>query len=406
MKPHPIRIAVHENRPPWEGTAGGIASYVRHRAWVLGEKGFEVWWFNREQCACWSRQSKKWESLHSFRKGGPAARLNLQRAPVWRFLTGEVQVDIVELPDGAAIKLPDEGNRTPRIVIACHTSSITRAMLNRDKSPGSVYNRLRGKLRIDRRRTHRNLRRADGVIACSYEIALLEAGLFDVHPDVFTVIHHAFSPVAESGFRIRAEGPHEGYFLVVGNLEFVKGFDLTMAGFALYRRKGGKARLFFAGSPGFTDPNPQVKQMLSLPGAVKAFEEIGKESVCFLGKLPKDELAQLRARATAIVVGSRFEAFTMVAGESVLSGCPLILSNRTGWRGLAERYRAARLFDPYDPADLAGAMLEMENPKIRAEYQHNGDKLACYLTGDELAEKTANWYRCLAEGRLRHLDPG
>lgn len=50
-------------------------------------------------------------------------------------------------------------------------------------------------------------------------------------------------------------------------------------------------------------------------------------------------------------------------------------------------------------------MLEMEIPKIRREYQHNGDKLADYLTGDELVEKTANWYRHLAEGRATPLGP-
>jgi glycosyltransferase involved in cell wall biosynthesis len=394
-----IRIAFMESMQPWDEAAGGVASYVQHRAWVLGKRGFEVWWFNRLQCARWNSQENKWEGVHTFESGGLRGRLDFRQTPVWSFLTNQVHVDIVEFADIWARPLPCEkrGNLTPKFVIACHTSTITRCLLNKDKLVGSSYNRLRDILHIDHWQTRRNIRRADGVIACSYEIALLEAGLFRIHPDYFTVIPHAFSSTAESGFSLKAEDKPQDFFLIVGNMEYLKGFDLIMSGFCHYRRQGGAARLFFAGSNGFADPSARVQRILSLPRVVNALKEVGAESVCFLGRLGKNELATLRSRSIATIVGSRFESFSMVAGEVVMTRCPLILSNRTGWRCLAERFHGARLFDPLDPEDLATAMKEMENPVQRRVYQQGGDQIAAYLQSEELISKTVRFYCALLD---------
>jgi glycosyltransferase involved in cell wall biosynthesis len=91
-------------------------------------------------------------------------------------------------------------------------------------------------------------------------------------------------------------------------------------------------------------------------------------------------------------VGSRFEAFTMVAGEAFLSETPLILSTRTGWRALAAHYRAARLNDPYDADDMAQAFFEMENPALRESLVAGGRDLASFLTGEKLSNATKDWY--------------
>jgi glycosyltransferase involved in cell wall biosynthesis len=124
--------------------------------------------------------------------------------------------------------------------------------------------------------------------------------------------------------------------------------------------------------------------------------DYGIESVKFLGKQTKEQLAQLRAKITAIICGSRFESFSMVAGEAFLSGCPLILSDRSGLRALVERYNAARLVNPYDAADFASALNEMESEEFRNIYLKGGDGLADYLTSPELAEKTAGFYQQVA----------
>jgi glycosyltransferase involved in cell wall biosynthesis len=117
----------------------------------------------------------------------------------------------------------------------------------------------------------------------------------------------------------------------------------------------------------------------------------------FLGRLPKERLEEVRARCAVVVVGSRFEAFTLVAGEAFISRCPVILSDRAGWRGLAERFHAARLFSLHDPEDLAEAMFEVEDPTKRAALQEGGDKIAAYLSSEELFGKTVSFYQGLLQ---------
>lgn len=371
--PPTLRIAFWEPQRPWDAQAGGIASYVRHRACVLGERGFEVWWRNGRESARWDAGRRSW-----LPRPVPSA---------------EPDPDLIELPGGWAKAFPALPPNT-RIVLQCHTAALTRAWLNRDRFPWYSRAGLRQWSGWDRRRIARNLRRADAVLACSYEIAVLEAGFYGVHLDRFTVIPHAFSPHAEPGTAAgRAGDEHGTGFLVAGNLEYFKGFDLIAAGFLRYRERGGQGRLKIAGTTGWDDPNPPVQNLLGSEAARALFAQQGRGCVEFLGRLDKADLAGERARSTALLVGSRFEAFTMVAGEAFLSGCPVILSDRTGWRYPAALHQGARLFDPYDPGDLAAAMLEMENPEHRAHYRQGADRMAAFLTSDALAEKTAAFYR-------------
>ncbi|RJX21281.1 MAG: glycosyltransferase family 1 protein [Desulforudis sp.] len=136
--------------------------------------------------------------------------------------------------------------------------------------------------------------------------------------------------------------------------------------------------------------------MLERPDVQKLIPEAKSAGVSFAGYINKEELSRLRRGAVATVVGSRFEAFTMVAGESFLSGCPVILSSRTGWRDLAERYAAALIVDPLDTDSFASAMLQMERPEVRERICTGGERLAEYLTSSELWGKTAAWYQRLA----------
>jgi glycosyltransferase involved in cell wall biosynthesis len=189
----------------------------------------------------------------------------------------------------------------------------------------------------------------------------------------------------------------EAFFLVVGNVEFLKGFDLIAAGLSCYRCRGGKGMLKVAGTTGPTDPNPQVQDMLNTPAVRKLMRSTENQPVEFLGKLSKDRLAEMRARCAAVVIGSRFESFSMVAGEALMSHCPVILSDRSGLRGLAERFHGARLFSPYDPEDLAEAMFEVEDPARRAALQEGGDRIAAYLSSEELIGKTVSFYRGLLQ---------
>jgi glycosyltransferase involved in cell wall biosynthesis len=242
----------------------------------------------------------------------------------------------------------------------------------------------------------RNMTKAHAILACSNEIAMLESGYFRVHPDRITILAHAFSRLADEGLQRRSGSAQNADYLIVGNVEYLKALDLMLQGFSAFLRSGGKGRLLLAGCAGLHEVRRQSDVAAFQPVIERFVSEHGPEAFQFLGKKNKSELAQLRAQVAAVVIGSRFESLTMVAGEAFLSGCPLILSDHAGWRALAERFQAARLINPYDPDDVAAAMREMASNDIRARYRRGGDALAEHLTSPELARRTSDFYRRVA----------
>jgi glycosyltransferase involved in cell wall biosynthesis len=380
--------------PPDDPAAGGITTYIAHRAETLSARGVTAWWGSGERFARYDGPAHRWipaPAPPAGRMRRAAGRFWLPASPLWAFCEREA-IPAIEMADGATVRWPDA--KPFRIGIQCHNSQHVRAFINRD--------RLGVRMALFRKEqaVRRALEHADGVLACSHEIAYLTSGFYRLNPDRFAVLPHAFSR------RVFGGGPeggarHDHFFLMAGNIEYVKGFDLVAEGFRRYRKKGGKALWVVAGTDGWADRNPQVKHMLAGQAFAELIAQEGRECVRFLGVLDKTALAGWRARATACVIGSRFDSFTMVAGEAFLSHAPLILSARTGWRGLAERFGAARLVDPYEPDDLAAAFAELEDPAVRTAYQEKGDALAGYLTGPELAAQTVRWYENLAAGTLR-----
>jgi len=383
-----LRIAFWEPGPPYAPAAGGISSYIQHRAHILSGEDFEIWWASASAVARWSAAENDWVERRTFAIPGLKRRFMGRCpawSPAWQYLAGERAVDVFEFQAGISSWLPFRRN-DPRIVLQCHTSTRTRAFLNRDHEVERQTARYQ-------RWSNRNLHRAAGIIACSSEIAMLEAGLFHIHPDRLTVLPHTFSRQAEAGLSVRNESGGNGCILIVGNVEYFKGMDLMVAGFDHYLRGGGSHRLQIAGCGGLHELSKASVAGTIVPRLEKLMAEQGSDKVEFLGRLNKDELARHRAAATAILIGSRFEALTMVAGEAFLTGCPLILSNRTGWHTLAARHRAARLIDPYDAPDIALALREMEDPGVRQAYRQGGDAVADYLGSRELAGQTADFYR-------------
>jgi glycosyltransferase involved in cell wall biosynthesis len=282
-----------------------------------------------------------------------------------------------------------------------HTTAPIRGFLNRDRPSPGVGSALRRLLDADGRAIRRNLLAADCVLACSNQVAMLQSGYFRVHPDRMRVLPHAFHPDADAIAPAEPppRHPRTPTFLIVGNVEYLKGFDLICAGLAALRRRAVVATLSIAGTRGWDDPNIQVQTLLRTPAVQDLLRVAGRESLRFLGRLEKAALAAERAASAAVIIGSRYEAFTMVAGECALAGDPMIVSDRTGWVRLMERFQSGRLVDPYDASDLADAMQEMLDPVRRNHWAAGSRRLGEYLTSPELHAKTVAVYRALCEGR-------
>ncbi len=72
------------------------------------------------------------------------------------------------------------------------------------------------------------------------------------------------------------------------------------------------------------------------------------------GRVSTEALADLYRRAAALVFPSLYEGFGMPLVEAMACGCPVASSNATSLPEVAGG--AARLFDPRDPEDIAGAV--------------------------------------------------
>ncbi|MCX7856942.1 MAG: hypothetical protein N2513_03005 [Deltaproteobacteria bacterium] len=132
---HPIVIGFWNGDPPFGPSAGGIASYILYRAYILGKKGFEVWWLNERQCARFDSDIKSWVEHRTFRLSGLLKKL-YNRVPLIyptvQFLKKERNLMLLEIPHGFLGILPNWSKRAVKIILHCHTSPLVRAFLNKD----------------------------------------------------------------------------------------------------------------------------------------------------------------------------------------------------------------------------------------------------------------------------------
>lgn len=112
--------------------------------------------------------------------------------------------------------------------------------------------------------------------------------------------------------------PKANYFLYVGNVDIIKGIDLCIEAFILFRKAnpGVTTRLLVAGAP--TNRGENLKQDL-----IGSLEENGiADSVEWLGN--RSDVADLMQKALATVIASPKEGFGRVMAEAMSQGCLVI----------------------------------------------------------------------------------
>lgn len=390
MTRQPIKI-LFVGQKPYTAAKGGIGSYINHRAYLLSEHGFEVWWSDEHEYAHFDSDAKKWGKVMAIEDRKFIYKLlsnfYFRYSAVWINALNNIKPDITEIPDGITTLLP--GRRKSKFIIQCHTSWLLRNFLN-NKKPGFLAKRTTRMRAAIQKRIFKN---ADAVVAPSHEILFLESGFLRLHPDRFTVLNHFFSVDVEDGSK--DSGKKDGqFFLVVGNFEYLKGFDLILKAFQKYRESGGRYDLVFAGNEGWRD-KLFVSEWGDSEDIANFRESAAVGHVRFLGTISKDKLADIRSRSVAVIVGSRYETFTMVAGECYLNNTPLILSDRTGWARLALKHNSAMVISPYDTKSFSQAMAMFEDEDLIKKLMPGIERTAQYISGDELKKDTINFYESI-----------
>jgi glycogen(starch) synthase len=144
--------------------------------------------------------------------------------------------------------------------------------------------------------------------------------------------------------------------LVAGHITPRKGHDVLACAAGILARRGSPVEVLVAGSYGlgFWSGRPFQQRLEGL---------ISRSGVAwrFIGHVERSGLLDVYKQATAVVVPSRFESFSIVALEALLAGRPVVVTDRCG---IAERVAPGRQSGLWtaragDPSSLADTLEEV-----------------------------------------------
>jgi glycosyltransferase involved in cell wall biosynthesis len=145
--------------------------------------------------------------------------------------------------------------------------------------------------------------------------------------------------------------------LFVGRFDRVKGGDVVIDAFRRVAQRFPQVRLWFVGP---TDQLPDEQGRRWTPPeyiAERAPDVAGR--IDWLGRLPNSALAELRRKAFATIVASRYENFPNVVLEAMAYGCPLAATRTGGIVEIIEDGANGVLARLGDPDDLAAAIMRL-----------------------------------------------
>lgn len=151
--------------------------------------------------------------------------------------------------------------------------------------------------------------------------------------------------------------------------------ERLVAAYRRYRERGGRLPLVVAGA--------RIEEYLRARG----FSEADLKDIRFLGFVPNTQMHLAYQAATFFVLTKLCDSFGLPILEAMASGCPAIVPKTCAGPEVASH--AARLIDPYDEADICGALLELEgSPERRAQLRRLGPARAGGFTWAESARRT------------------
>ncbi len=110
------------------------------------------------------------------------------------------------------------------------------------------------------------------------------------------------------------------------------------------------------------------------------------EGIRFLGFVPNEAIHMAYQLAECFVLATLCESFGIPILEALATGCPAIVPNTGAAPEVAGG--AARLIDPYDENDIAGALFEVtETAAVRESMSRDGLQRACAFGWQQTAQR-------------------
>jgi glycosyltransferase involved in cell wall biosynthesis len=226
------------------------------------------------------------------------------------------------------------------------------------------------------------IRRAQHVICISEFTRRDLLRFIPIDPELVSVIPLASSlPESENTAAPQPPAIDGPYVLHVGLRNSYKNFDVVLQALSGSSLLKARFRLVAFGGGKFT-PAEQVR-----------FRELGLDPGRVVQRDGDDAvLRSYYAHAEAYICASLYEGFGLPVVEAMAQGCPVVCSNRGS---LAEVSGSATLlFDPTQPAEVAGALEAIANsPVLAAKLREDGRRQASGFSWDRCADQTVAVYR-------------
>ncbi len=239
------------------------------------------------------------------------------------------------------------------------------------------------------RMIRRSLLRGDQIIAGSQNTKTDLMDYFEVTGQKINVVYYGvakrfserLSP-EELAARLEPFGLEPGYTLFVGNPKPHKNLDNVVKAFARSLELGPfESRLVCVGNRESRDFKIQIRA-----------EQLGiGDRVTLLGHVDDDTLLALYQGADLFLYPTLYEGFGLPVVEAMASGVPVITSNSSALKEVAEGY--AQLVDPLDVDQMARAIAHcLGDPEHRQALASLGIKRAGDFRWERTAERTLEVY--------------
>jgi glycosyltransferase involved in cell wall biosynthesis len=192
-------------------------------------------------------------------------------------------------------------------------------------------------------------------------------------------------------FALADDPPHPGiagpFFVYPSTTEPHKNHATLIRAFAGVAGTGPGPSLVLTGAPGRSDRDVAAEIERRRMG----------DAVLRLGRVPRERLDGLIARAVAVVYPSEYEGFGLPLAEAMAAGCPVIASDLPVIREVVGD--AGVLVDPSDTAAWADAMRRLlDDDALRDRLASAGRERAGRFTPAETSRRLSDAYR-FAAGR-------
>jgi glycosyltransferase involved in cell wall biosynthesis len=242
--------------------------------------------------------------------------------------------------------------------------------------------------------------KADAVSAPSRDILERTRAYYGLQlPGAALIPYPAPSVPADHRWSLGACDPSR--LLFVGRFDRHKGGDVVLDAFRKVVQRFPKVRLWFAGPDADLTDDQGRRWNLAKYLAERVPDVAGR--VDWLGRQPNSSLEELRRKAFATIVGSRYENLPLVVLEAMAHGCPLVATRTGGIAEVVEDGVNGVLARPGDPDDLAAAILRLlEAPEFAAKIAQRGADDACRrYHPDVVARETAAFHQAALNSWIR-----